>query len=57
MNQISRLSVPGCGFDQQRVWKVKVWTTKRSAAQIASAWLARKFRQLWLGGLEWWRRR
>ena len=30
--------------------KVKVWTTKRSAAQMTWGWLARKVRQLWLGG-------
>ena len=30
--------------------KVSVWTTPRSAAQIVCAWLARKVRQVWLGG-------
>jgi len=30
--------------------EVKVWTTKRSAAQMTWAWLARKVRQFWLGG-------
>jgi len=29
---------------------VRVWTTKKSAAQMVWAWLARKVRQLWLGG-------
>ena len=32
------------------VLNVSVWTTNRSAAQIACAWLRRKVRQVWLGG-------
>ena len=32
------------------VCKVSVWTANRSAAQKSGRWLARKVRQIWLGG-------
>ena len=32
------------------VRKVRVWTVRRSAAQIACAWFRRKVRHVWLGG-------
>ncbi len=32
------------------VQKLNVGTMKRSAAQISGRWLARKVRQVWLGG-------